>query len=124
MIFFNIQRLCLLRGIKDPFAYLRAHGFTHSQAHTIGSGKAKEFNTDHIERLCRTFNCMPEELMDYQPTARGLDPTNDVLAPLRKEPVTTSHLQSLMATLPPAELARITAELQERYLKATKPTNP
>lgn len=115
MIFFNIQRLCLLRGIPEPFAYLRAHGFTHSQAHTIAAGRVKEIKTDHIEQLCRAFNCMPEELMDYKPTTRGIDPAHDVLAPLRKEPVKASSIQSLMASLPPAEIARLTAELEQRY---------
>lgn len=124
MIYLNIRRLCQLRGIPEPFAFLKAHGFGHSQAHDYASGRVRMPKLDHIERLCRIFNCLPEELMDYKPTARGLDPTSDILAPLRKEPVEASGLQTLMASLPPAEIARLNAELQERYRKTSKATSP
>lgn len=123
MITLNLQRLCQLRGIATPFAFLRAHGFTHGQAHALSSGKVKEIRLRYIERLCRIFRCLPNELLDYTPDAPGLDPTDDVLAPLRKEPLNIKNINSLMASLPPDEIIRVTAELQARYQQTT-PAGP
>jgi len=117
MIFLNLKRLCQLRGISTPFAFLRAHGFTHAQSHALANGAVKEIKFAHIEKLCRLFRCMPHELLDYKPDNRGLDPTDDVLEPLRKEPLNTKGLNNLMASLPPDEILRITTELEARYRK-------
>jgi DNA-binding Xre family transcriptional regulator len=115
MITLNLQRLCQLRGIETPFAFLRTHGFTHGQSHALANGSIKEIKLRSIEKLCRIFRCLPNELLDYTPDARGLDPSDDILAPLRKQPLDTKGLNSLMASLPPDEIIRITTELQARY---------
>ena len=117
MITLNIRRLCKLRAIQGPYAFLRANGFSHYQAHALGAGAIREIKLAHIEKLCRIFRCLPHELFDYKPSGPGLNPDDDVLAPLRKEPLHTHGLQGIMASLSAEEVIRITTEIQERYAK-------
>ncbi|MEO8068986.1 MAG: helix-turn-helix transcriptional regulator [Flavobacteriales bacterium] len=117
MIQLNLQRLCKLKGIAKPYAFLAANGFSHHHAHSLANGAVKGLRFDHLEKLCRIYHCMPQELLDYKPNGRGLNPANDVLAPLRKQPVATKDLRTLIAELPPEEILNISAELQARYQK-------
>lgn len=128
MITLELQRLCNLRGIAKPYAFLRAAGFSHNLSHNLANGVVKSITFAHLEKLCRIFNCMPQELFTYKPAGRGVNPATDILLPLRKKPLPTKGLNSLLATLPPDDLLNLTDELQARFNKetdqpASEPTN-
>ena len=115
MITLDIERLCQIKGIDKTYAFLYRNGFTHRVSHLLASGAKKSIRLDHLERLCRILHCAPQDLLNYKPTGRGIDPTNDVLLPLRKAPLRTKSLNSLLASLPPEEILRVTAELNARF---------
>ena len=123
MITMDINRLCELKGITRPHAFLTANGFSHRIASTIVNATGKSIRFDHLERLCRLFHALPHDLFAYKPTGRGINPANDVLSPLRKQPLPTKGLNSLIAALPPDEILNITSELQARYQKPQEPTD-
>lgn len=120
MITLNLERICALKGIVHPYAFLAANGFSHHPAHDLSNGHNKSISFAHLEKLCRIFHCLPHDILDYKPTARGLDPTNDVLAPLTKKPLETKDLNSLIASLPPDEIINLATELQARFKKPTE----
>lgn len=117
MLTIDLKRISRIKGIAKPYAFLTANGFTHHVAHTLVSGTGKAIRFDHLEKLCRAFHALPHDLFDYKPTGRGLNPANDVLLPLRKKPIETKDLNSLIAALPPDEILNLSAELQARYQK-------
>lgn len=123
MITIDILRICQLKGITHPHAFLTANGFSHRIASTLVNASGKGIRFDHLERLCRLFHAMPHHLFNYKPTGRGINPANDVLLPLRKQPVPAKGLNSLLAALPPDDILNITAELQARFQKPQEPTD-
>ena len=126
MITLDLLRICELKGIVHPYAFLKRNGFTHRTASALCSGANKGVRFDHLEKLCRIFTCLPHELFNYKPSGRGLNPATDVLLPLRKGPEDRGNLQNLLASLPPTELLRITNQLRERNQKplAAIPSGP
>ncbi len=123
MITIDILRICQLKGITHPHAFLTANGFSHRIASTLVNASGKGIRFDHLERLCRLFHALPHHLFNYKPTGRGINPANDVLLPLRKQPVPAKGLNSLLAALPPDDILNITAELQARFQKPQEPTD-
>jgi len=122
MITLDLHRLCEIKGITHPHAFLTAKGISHRTATTMLNGKGKGLRFAHLEKLCRIYHCMPHELFNYKPAGRGIDPSNDVLSPLRKAPLKTQGLNSLIASLPPDEIIHLSEEIQARYHKPSEPT--
>lgn len=118
MITLDLQRLCELKAIAHPHAFLTANGFTHRTASALVNATGKSVRFDHLERLCRIFHALPHDLLAYKPTGRGLNPAMDVLVPLRKKPLATRSLNSLLVTIPPDDLINLTNALQARYTPA------
>lgn len=117
MITIDLLRICRIKGITHPHAFLTANGFSHRIASRLINGLNKGIRFDHLERLCRVFRALPHDLLDYKPTGRGLNPANDNLLPLRKKPLDTKDLNSLIAALPPDEVLNLSAEIHARYNK-------
>ncbi len=126
MITLDLLRICELKGIVYPHAFLKRNGFSHRISSALVSGAHKGIRFEHLEKLCRLFHCLPHELFNYKPTGRRTDPANDPLLPLRKGPEDTANLQSLVASMPPAEILRITNEIRQRNQKppASTPQDP
>ncbi len=122
MIAIDVLRLCKLKGIDRPHAFLTANGFSDRVATSLTTGRRKTFRLDHLEKLCRIFYGLPNDLFDYKPTGRGINPTNDVLLPLRKAPLPPKDLNSLIASLPPDEVLNLSTEIHARYNKPPEPT--
>lgn len=123
MITIDLDRLCRIKGIAHPYAFLTANGFTHRTASRLVGGINKGIRFDHLERLCRIFHALPHDLFNYRPIGRGLNPANDVLLALRKKPLATKDLNSLLASLPPEEIINLQAEIHARYHKPSEPTD-
>ena len=117
MITLDIKRLCRIKGIAHPYSFLTANGFTPRVAHALANGNNKGVRFLHLEKLCRLFCGLPNDLFNYKPIGRGLNPSNDVLAPLRKPDLPPEDLNSLIASLPPDEVLNLSAEIRARYQK-------
>jgi len=92
------------------------NGFSHHIAHNLIHGTLKGIRFDHLEKLCRAFHVLPHDLLCYKPHGRGINPSTDVLLPLRKGPLENNDLQRLIGTLSPEAIISLTSELKARYL--------
>ena len=115
MITLDVERIAKLKGIAKPYAFLVKNGFTHHVAHNITNGSCKGIRFDHLEKLCRALHVLPHDLFCYKPHGRGINPSNDVLLPLRKGPLENNDLQRLISTLSPEAIISLASELKDRY---------
>lgn len=79
MLILNLERIIRMRGVKHPRAYLVNHGYSDGEARNLLSGKLKLVRLTLLTRLCETFNCTPNDLLDWNGDA------NHVLAALSKD---------------------------------------
>lgn len=121
MITLDVERVARIKGIAKPYAFLKKNGFSHHIAHNIVHGTLKGIRFDHLERLCRAFHVLPHDLFCYKPHGRGINPSNDVLLPLRKGPLDNSDLQHVLNSLSPEAIISLTSELKARYQPPSSP---
>lgn len=117
MIYIDIQRICKLRAIEHPYTFLTQHGFHHNLAHKLANGRVKEIHLEILERLCRAFHCLPNDLLNYKPAAKSVTGPVDILLPLRKAPVDHLNLNALFRDLPPEDVLKLSTELTDRFRK-------
>jgi hypothetical protein len=67
MLKYNLRRLFLLKGVNKPIGYLIGAGFTRSVASRLANGKVTAISDRVIEKLCLTFKCTPNDLMEWTP---------------------------------------------------------
>lgn len=98
-LFLNIQRLLILRNIRQGRSYLVNNGFTDNEARHVLSGNVKEIKFSMLERLGTLFNCTADELLDW----RG-DPNSPwAVVGKRKLP----EVGELLATKSPQEIEEL-----------------
>jgi len=69
MLSLNIHRICAARGILQPFAYLKKHGFTHAIASYIVTNNYLQPKLAYLEKLCILLKCTPHDLLEWKPAA-------------------------------------------------------
>jgi DNA-binding Xre family transcriptional regulator len=67
MFKYNIKGLMRLRGIAEPYAFLKKHGFGDSEATRLGSEKMKYLCPRQVEGLCMALKCEPNDLYMWIP---------------------------------------------------------
>ncbi len=63
MLSLNLKPIFKARGIDRPFTFLVKAGLTSHAANTVLNSTTKSFRLDHIEVLCRTLVCEPNDLL-------------------------------------------------------------
>ncbi len=86
MLKLDLRTVLRIRGIVQPYRFLREQGFTHNIAQKLISGKARHCTYAHIERLCRVLLCTPNDLMTWKPDKNEPYPDNLPLRALMKKP--------------------------------------
>jgi DNA-binding Xre family transcriptional regulator len=69
MLYFNLRRVLLMRGVDKPMTFLQKHGFARSTAAKLANNNVTEVKTAHLEQLCRVLNCTPNDLYEWRPDA-------------------------------------------------------
>lgn len=69
MLMFNLKRALNLKGIKYPIPFFLKQGFTRSVASSLARFPYT-LPAKHLEKLCLTFNCTPNDLFDWKPDAQ------------------------------------------------------
>lgn len=59
----NLTPIFKARGIEKPYTFLVKAGLTPHSANYILNSKTRVFRLDHIELLCETLNCEPNDLL-------------------------------------------------------------
>ena len=67
MLSLNLTPIFNARGIQRPFSFLVKAGISAKSAHSILSGTIRTFRLDHIELLCNTLVCEPNDLLSFTP---------------------------------------------------------
>ncbi|MFT6210608.1 MAG: DNA-binding Xre family transcriptional regulator [Bacteroidia bacterium] len=109
MIRLDVNRLLKMRGAKSGNMWLVKRGLTYREASRLTSGAAKTLHMKLLKKLCKAFECTPNELFAYEtegeqslPYLNPLSRTEDVLSP-----------QEMLQNLPQAEVERLMKELLE-----------
>jgi DNA-binding Xre family transcriptional regulator len=67
MLKYNLRRLFSLKGVNKPIGFLMKAGFTRSVASRLAHGKVSSISDKQLEKLCLTFKCTPNDLMEWTP---------------------------------------------------------
>jgi DNA-binding Xre family transcriptional regulator len=67
MLILDILPIINARGIEKPFSYLVKAGFTRHASTSILNSKTSIFRLDHIEKICLTLNCEPNDILVWKP---------------------------------------------------------
>ena len=110
MLSLNLSPIFKARGIERPFTYLVKAGMSPHSANTVLNSSSKSFRLDHIELLCRTLVCEPNDLLLWTPD-KNMHYAND--HPLHKleQQETTSEMKETFATIPYKQLKEITKQI-------------
>ncbi|MCV9389087.1 helix-turn-helix domain-containing protein [Reichenbachiella ulvae] len=65
MLRLNISRVMRIRGIRNPYKFLRDQGISHAVVNRLLSGKSKGVKMDQLQRICLALHCTPNDLMEW-----------------------------------------------------------
>lgn len=116
MLKLDVLRVMKEKAIANPYAFLTAHGFTHHTAYRLAKGKPASISLGHLEKLCRILLCEPHDLLAYTRDSSVLA-ANDHLAFLERKEAVNMH--AIISTLTHRQMLELTAEIAERYRKAS-----
>lgn len=110
MLSLNLTPIFRARGIDRPYTFLVKAGLSPHSANAILSSKTRIFRLDHIELLCRTLICEPNDLVVFTPNKdQHLSPEH----PLNnlKQSETAKDMKETLATIPFKQLKEITKQI-------------
>ncbi len=84
-MYLNFARILKLRGILHPFTYLQTIGYSGAYATKIANNRIQELNINRLEKLCRDFNCTPNDIIDFKPNPKDNIPPDHALHSLTKK---------------------------------------
>ncbi len=114
MLAININHVMRLRGIRNPYTFLTANGFSHHTAYRLAHDKCKSLHLGHLEKLCRILRCEPHDLLAYTAQPNAPVGMQDHLAFLTRTEAPVIDLDSIMRSLPLAEAITLGKQLAER----------
>ena len=88
MLTLDITPIIRARGIEKPFTYLVKAGFTRHAATNILNSKTSTFRLDHIEKICLTLNCEPNDILIWKPDPNVHYSENNSLNTLLQKEIT------------------------------------
>lgn len=71
MLTVNLGPIFKARGIDNPYYFLTQEGFTAPTAKKMVNGTSPTLKMKHIERLCASLYCTPNELFLYTPDKKA-----------------------------------------------------
>ncbi len=95
MLTLNLTPIFIARGIEKPYSFLTKAGFSPHAANFLVNNKSRVFRLDHIERLCHTLNCEPNDILMWTPDKNIAYPDNYPL----KNLIQTDNNQNILETL-------------------------
>ncbi len=110
MLSLNLHPIFRARGIERPYSFLVKAGLSPHSANAILSSQTRVFRLDHIELLCRTLVCEPNDLVVFTPNKdQNLSPEH----PLNnlKHSESGKDMRETLATMPFKQLQEITKQI-------------
>ena len=92
MIYLDIQKVLSDKGIENPHLALRQMGFNVHTTSRLLRNEPSSINYGHLEILCLSLNCLPNDLLSWKPSELSKKYTHhqlDQLAPVEKDNLAT-----------------------------------
>lgn len=116
MLTFNFTRLFKARGIDKPFTYLVKNGCSENFSTRVVNHRIERMSLKDVEKLCRLFNCTPNDLLQWTPPSGEMVPDDYPLkALIRTDKVI--HLTQLLSNIPVDKLPDIEKLINEQMKK-------
>lgn len=100
------------RAIERPYSFLVKSGFVPFTAHKYKNGKVEHIRLDHIEKLCTTLHCTPNDIFEWVPNDLLDDRADHPLQKIRRreKKIEISKLLSKMSLEKLEEIEAMIAE--------------
>ena len=107
MLEFKIKELIEKKGKVKPFSYLKSQlKITPSSITNLLKGKSKSINRAHISKICKEFDCTPNDLFYWDNEKDKLPETHHLITDL-KAPDKMSNWNSILTALPKNEVEEL-----------------
>ena len=70
MLHLNLARAFRAKGIQKQHRFLQNLGFYNSKSTRLRNNQEKIIRTDELETLCYNLWCTPNDLFDWEPSAK------------------------------------------------------
>lgn len=110
MLTLNLAPIFKARGIERPFSFLVKAGLSPHAAHSILNTDTRSFKLDHIELLCNSLVCEPNELLLFTPDKNKQYSSDHPLLKLQQQDG-LNDMKETLATLPYKKLKEITKQI-------------
>jgi DNA-binding Xre family transcriptional regulator len=110
MLSLNLTPIFKARGIERPFSFLVKAGLSPHSANAVLNSTTKSFRLDHIELLCRTLICEPNDLLLWTPDKDKQYSNDHPLFKLQQQD-SSKDMKETMATIPYKQLKEITKQI-------------
>jgi len=116
MLKVNLQRIFAGRAVAKPYTYLVQQGFSKNFATRLRAGKLQRVDLADIEKLCVLFQCTPNDLLEWVPSAAEKDVETQPLRDLIRMNSNVSVL-AVLNSLPYSKLAEVEKLISEKAQK-------
>ena len=118
MLEFKIKELIEKKGNIKPFSYLKSQlKITPSSITNLLNGKSKSINRAHISKICKAFDCTPNDLFYWNNEIDKLPETHHLLTDL-KAPEKITNWNLILNKLPKEKVEELfeiaKAELEKK----------
>jgi DNA-binding Xre family transcriptional regulator len=107
MLQYNLKEILNARGVLKPYPYLIKIGISPFTASQIITGKLKMIKLEHMELLCRTLYCTPNDILVWDAGDATL-PAKHPLTKLKRSDE-LSQVSEAIKTLPLDQLKKLIA---------------
>ncbi|MFA6598617.1 MAG: helix-turn-helix transcriptional regulator [Ignavibacteriaceae bacterium] len=115
MLTYNLKKHFKLRGITSPTRFLMEIGFTKQIAYNIARNNFTGLSPKHLEKLCLSLNCTPNDLMEWEPDKQIAQPEKFSLNKLR--PAQFGDLWNFAKDVPYEKMGELIAQIEEAKKK-------
>jgi len=113
MLSLNLLPIFKARGIERPYSFLVKAGLTPHTANVLLNSKTKVFRLDHIEKLCLTLKCEPNDLLAWNPNKNEIIDEGHPLTKLKHSESPAIDLKATLLNMPYKELKSFSSRLSE-----------
>jgi DNA-binding Xre family transcriptional regulator len=115
MINLRIKALLTSKGIAEPFAWLVKKGISRYSAHRLLKGNYDRIRLKHINIICRSAYCTPNDLLEWTPDEKR-GPVKDDHPLTRITPRGPVRLQEKINRMTEAEIRKWMKRMEEEDL--------
>jgi DNA-binding Xre family transcriptional regulator len=116
MLKFNLQRNLATRGLSHPYSFFVKQGFSKNFSMQLITGNVRRLDFSILEKLCKLFQCTPNDLFEWVPPTSEQNAASNPLAALIRTNVKVDVLGALRE-MPYEKLAEVEKLVTERLQK-------